>query len=291
MKLRDIFESPLASYDLHGDWSDREENLGPKTSGEIDSLSNAKNSFINKRDRVLATKPETKQRLGKLLVNGADYKFAIHIINDPRMLVFLDVLDYGRIDGSATGADMLKQMEASGGPARTIWNIITARKKDEITFILAHNEGGEVRHPLTPWIIMHRCAHALPYTGVHFERDFSTPIYNYIKKQFPGDDTWLASEVAQEIIWSLYTFKSGRERKMNDSEEEAMEVLTQYMVKGDLPFNKPITELVAKSIVNQPKWVDPNPEETQRLIEYRRQYVMGSMDDILRAAVGGVFVC
>lgn len=290
MRIFDLIEAPLASYDTHGDWSDREENVTYPVQTRPELPDGPKNSFLSKRDRILATKPETKERLKSMLFKGPEnYRYAIHVLNDPALIRFItEYLDFGRID---IGNPVLRELEADG--YKTLTNIVANRKANEITFVLTHNDGGDVRHPLTPWIIMHRCAHALPVNSSEVSKITGT-MFNRIRATMP--DHYLGYEVdaIRDFMRAIYTFKSGREGKVEDDTEEAAELMTQFMVRGEIIFNPAPERLTFKAGDDSGEtitWVDPDHEETQRMLDFRRQYIERQFKEILDDAIGGVYVC
>ena len=247
-----LAEAPLGNYELHGDWeNDRHvpvaviDGGGPitdpkSTPGDERSIDPKGNSFASRIDRALVRDPRTEDALRRslahlpltfhlLFLNGAE---GIRIAQG-----FLDSGNYtpGNEIDDALGTDMIKR-------------IASLRKEDpkSVIILLTHNEGGTVRHPLTPWMIVHRLAHASQYTFRHGRYSPSHP-HNSIEKcirhvascydvQSVQTDT-----TDEQVLLQLCTFRSARENMVNQTVglETGCELLTQYMMTGTTKMRAP----------------------------------------------------
>jgi hypothetical protein len=118
-----------------------------------------------------------------------------------------------------------------------------------ITALLIENEGAE-RLPLTPWILAHRVSHAILYAshttkiGVYAQElntMFSEFLYAMEKaliadgREMPmGGLTARANQVAKVVA----TFRSGRTGQLASAGEFMVEMMTQFIVRGEIVFNR-----------------------------------------------------
>ena len=243
MRLNELFgiqEAPLADFQLHGDWSDSKTHLAPaekpSSTWQWDK-DNGNNSFVSRVDRKMVQDISVQSRLRKMF-EVHDINFYVYLVNDPKMKFFYSNIDYGAVGDDP---ELLKMFPED--MRKTIEG-----RKDGIQVILTHNEGGEARHALTPWMISHRIAHSLtgagpgvaPFSIVTIKKRLLE-----IMQYYPEFDQYVNGSrrnlVASEFFRRICTFKSARDNeildgKNNDNFELFIDAITQYLVKGKVTF-------------------------------------------------------
>lgn len=288
MKIHQLFEAPIADISHYGDWSS--DNHGPSMeAGNNEMGAHGNDSFISKIDRRMAQDPKNLEILTRYFRSRKE-DFYIYFINDAEVgLNFFSNLDYGEIKPSDPEWDWFDKY--ADGDFRE--KVVERINDNSIQIILTHNDGGAVRHNLTPWMMVHRMAHAL-YQMVAGQYEYSVvnTLCRGMYETEEGEelpDWFIDGELDTEILKSMATFKSARDNNiLNDSILEIFcEMFTQYIVKGEVSYRKPADRLVvpseAVSVFRKDDW------ET-----YARWFCGEKSDEFERALAkckGGIFVC
>lgn len=156
MRHFEIFEAPLANYELYGDWSNDQHipnpvvNLNtPEVTDEY--ISQFSNSFVSAFDRTLIQKPETEKALKKFFKH-LPMPINVFFFNDAQALKIADqALDHGEFHFENLGYESEEDLIFGIFEKRLQERLKKLRSKKAITFVLTQNEGGSKRHPLTPW--------------------------------------------------------------------------------------------------------------------------------------------
>lgn len=255
MKLIELFgiqEAPLADFQLHGDWSDNRTHLAPKEKETSDwewNKDNGQNSFVSKVDRKMVQDISTQSRLTKLFAKH-DVDFYLYMVNTPEMEVFHRNIDFSEITP--------KNAHFNKFPEELQKTLASRFDAGGIQIVLTHNEGGKVRHALTPWMICHRMAHALLGQGGEsmtlvvnntqslveklLKASYDPNIQHAPKSPRRKWETENMSAVG-EFFRHICTFKSARDNDVlsddHDNFELFVDAFTQYFVKGQVTFNAP----------------------------------------------------
>lgn len=257
MRYREILEAPLDGYELHGDWSDQETHdpqpviTGDNApSAEYLRKTHKGNSFVSKFDRALIQKPETEAAVRRYF---ARFRLPIHLFflnAEDGLQIANHFIDFGDLENPE---EMNPDNRLRSTHAR-IWELlgpeiservrqIRAEQPDACVIILTHNEGGPKRHPLTPWMIVHRIAHATTSIGNVIETKYElqvvadaygislkhpTPIDHVIRMRF-------------EVSRAISTFRAARENNIlnNSPIEFGAELFTQLVIQGRIKFQLP----------------------------------------------------
>jgi hypothetical protein len=305
-RFMDLFEAPLADVSHYGDWSDTTSNHKPITgqdsTNDIGRNAFAKNSFVSKVDRTLATDPKNLDILKKKFEARAE-DFYLYFINDPKMLYFLKNVDYGEITLKQAAHEFPKPMTAK-------IEQVLENYPMSIQVVLAHNEGGEHRHALTPWTIAHRMVHALMSINGKIGRyNWQNEITStdrdleYIAKKYYDFHVAEGETAAGVMLMSLCTMASVRNNKilkLYDSGdyyyELKAEMFTQYILTGKITFKPAPTVLqYGDETLKHPRNEYPikpgTQADVQRMINQAREHYEGIFQTILKEARGKIVVC
>jgi len=187
---------------------------------------------------------------------------------------------------------------------------------EHITIIYTNNKGSE-KVPATGWTLAHRFGHALrrskgfmnnKHTSYGLlEKDvqeliskIAEKIYNHNVNvpRYDRKDYQRISKIKLEISHGLGIFKSARDKNLRNDSEFTNELVAQYIVTGDIIFNKELPNILAlKYAWGKPqgpykKHIKDESEkrEIEQLIsdyEYSIKYLI---EDMLSAAIGKIFV-
>ncbi len=302
MRYRDITEAPLGDYQLHGDWSNDRHVATPVIDGsgaivdpksppgaerEIDAKGN---SFASRFDRAMVQDPRTEAALRRSLVHLAP-TFHLLFLNGPEGLrIAQSYLDHGRHTPGddhvedALGSEMLGRLAA-----------LRDRDPQSIIVLLTHNEGGTARHLLTPWMIVHRLAHASQYL-FRYERmlptgDMQRPTTGeqilYQLSQCYDHGVVIEPRFEDEMLLQLCTFKAARDNTINDalSLEVGCELMTQYMMTKKVTLKLPETMKIGYShFPLKHRQVD----KAKRLIQELEDNLNASF---IQGMVGHTYIC
>jgi hypothetical protein len=228
IKLKTIIESlneaPIGDYEFR--------NVGPADS-------------FSKKDIDLISNPINIKKIRDFF-DKVDTKFNFYFINSktPEISDFIERFSYGR-----TSKDELKSK----------YNInIPEPKSDEITVVFVSNYGTNLV-ALTPWIIAHRISHVLtiePHISKIYSKIFrliETTLssifywnYSYVNAESTDDDdtmVWLFHSYKDEIVNQLYsklfTFKTAREKNLQQTNEYIHELFAQFIKSGTVEIKIP----------------------------------------------------
>lgn len=138
------------------------------------------------------------------------------------------------------------------------------KDKNSITIFMS-NEGRNIQHILTPWILAHRIAHCFSSTEYVFVNkvtgksmfnvynklmlNIENIIKNYLSSVDKNWDTLNGVDILSlkqdeftklnrsPIYQKVGTFKSARDLTVNGFEEFVHEIIAQYMITGKITFN------------------------------------------------------
>lgn len=113
-----------------------------------------------------------------------------------------------------------------------------------INVIFTNNEGSE-RFALTPWIAAHRTVHAL------FEKDIES--FKILTSLFHSlINSGYRSLLIDDRLAKLVNFKSAKLKKLTNNQEFIVELFTNYLLTGDVKFNRPELSQTVKSMIESP---------------------------------------
>lgn len=277
-RARKLTEAPLGGYELHGQgWEDTQHSEPARTSSKAGSPF-TKHSFVSKVDRVLARDPKTEAALRKMFSRVTQDVY-LYLVNSPEMELFMQNLDYGYIN---TKDDEFKLF-----PEELQKAVLSRDNGNSIQVILTHNEGGSKRHALTPWMIVHRMAHAV-LTG---NENFSTD--NLLDGLEKGYAFVRDQEDVAEIYRNVCTFGSARNNNILGDKagpqfnELNCELFTQFIVTGKVKFQMPPEVIVRGD--RELEMVDAHA--LQNVLSTAEQEITAWFEQLLGELTGCVFVC
>lgn len=295
MRYRDIMEAPLAGVEHHGDWSSDEHVNKPFRAGDPDGYQEIKrtgNSFLSRQDRRLVRDPATVAKLETTFARF-DTRFYVYFFNAPEMAFFLNNIDHGefRMDDSYALANF---------PAPFVHKIMGRRDSQTIQFILTNNDGGDVRHRLTPWMIVHRMVHGLIGEGgmdkadawVSEAKKLAGVIYGI------GEGLLEKSDATEMLLKAICTFRAAREDNiLHDLPLElVVEMMVQWIVTGKLVLKEaPETLLFAREfhimgrMEYEPKKATRIPSHAKAVSAFETRMVR-EFQKTLQDAKGRIFI-
>lgn len=295
MRYREITEAPLADYRTFGDWDNDHHEAKPQIDGEYgltpkrrEELVQNGNSFMSKIDRALIRKPETEAALRKAFAR-VPFSMYVYFLNDPAGIeMAIHHLDYG--PAYPTGNANSKVHAILGQEVMTEVRRVLAQDKKGLVFILTHNEGGAVRHPLTPWMIAHRMSHASGSTIS--TGDYHSLLYDMASAYVPegtDPDRYDIAAMARECC----TFKAARDNNMlnDDMGEHIAEIMAQYLMTGRARFALP-PRLRRSSDGGGDLTKDPEIlAHAQKAVAKMEEMINDKIDDHLHSLRGKILVC
>lgn len=273
MRLEDLMEAPLGAYELFGNWNTEEHEprsvVYPDSPDEDLPDGLGDNSFVSKFDRALIQDPKTEATLRRFL-KKIDMPIHVLFLNSRAGLeIAKDFLDYGEYDDERENSE---NMRALLGKALT--SRIASLRKDRkaLVVVLTHNEGGEKRHPMTPWMIVHRMAHACGADTLSLGVEFNAELMEL--KRLVGLNPLAA-------LKAINTFRAARENMMvGDVEVEvACELFTQYIVTGRVKFRVP---------QGTPQ---KNVATVERIVRSMEERLTELLDDYIKRLAGQTVIC
>jgi hypothetical protein len=186
---------------------------------------------------------------------------------------------------------------------------------DHITIIYTNNKGSE-KVPATGWTLAHRFGHALR----RMKGYSANPLYTDLEKT--------VNDLVEHIAFSIYerninrsnlgnnfnftakqelrrkaicnalgTFRSAREKNLRNSYEFINELIAQYVITGEIKFNKDYPQILATNYT----WGHPQgdykkhlpQDEMEDLIHYVRNKendIRYYIQELISNAVGGIYV-
>jgi hypothetical protein len=252
MRYHEITEAPLDGYELHGDWSDQETH-DPQPAIHADKTPSAHhlrqkygdNSFVSKFDRALIQKPETEAALRKVFARFNIPIYLFFLNSEAGRQIAVHYLDFGKLKNTTSltnpnsGHARMKDLLGPGIYSRI--REIHGAHPDACIIILTHNEGGDKRHPLTPWMIVHRIAHAYG-PGGNFLESKTTDLWAIadayrLTRESVHDIVGLRFDISRAIC----TFRAAREDNILDNSgvEIGAELFTQFVMQGRVKLQLP----------------------------------------------------
>lgn len=167
-------------------------------------------------------------------------------------------------------------------------------EENRITVIFTNNIGAE-KIPMNAWMIAHRLSHSLRsiFLFQQYLTDEITRDFNEIIKDIRANITLL------DLAYILGTTKSCRERNLLNFTEFIHELFAQYIITGDIKFNK----LQKKQIKNKKyAWGKPNftylhlnltdqdLAEINQMIEYHADKYKYNISSVLGTCLNKIFV-
>lgn len=193
MRWKEISEAPLADLGVYGD----KENAGSYTSGDLRAMHSP--VWLKK---VTAHFAKCPQRINIYLYNAPGNRY-------PK---FTNSTASGYGEGRI-GARNIPELENNLGIK------LPDRDREAINFIMLDNEGDD-KVGLTPWILVHRFAHAIVNGNTDVIPRLIS-VVNLYKKYLPY----------------LLTFRSARKNLITRDGEWVIEMVTQYIVKGHIEIS------------------------------------------------------
>lgn len=227
-----------------------------------------RNHGFNEVDRRIIQNPLIKEKLSKRL-GHLPYTVNMFFVNLPKASKHVEI---GLVDLEWVHNNLGEKIYDEVEP--------TAHKEGHINIIYTNNKGSE-KVPMTPWMMMHRMAHALArYDTKSFRsssemhrqfEDYSKAAQTllhvtadileaYNSEEFPRSEKELSGlhgyynptikrdkQLTMKALWSkLATFRSARQGNIRDYFEILNELFAQYMITGDIKFNEPPQIIVAQ---------------------------------------------
>jgi hypothetical protein len=287
MKIQNVLrEAPIQDLDHVGDFSKG-------------------SSFTDKRDRAIITHPASiqniKRKFGKVSTN-----INLLFVNTKEGRNFTEV---GKVDESWVKKNLGDQ----------VYNSLQKMNKDNALTVIFTNNKGDQKVPMTPWIMAHRIMHSLArpsmswtdrtarqYPGygdvadeiVRFIGAYVVPAYIGYDRRYPESYEALSRSnrkfqlLFKYLFHAIGTFRSARENKLRDWFEVINEIGAQYIITGDVKFNKLPKTIGPKGfgreyhLTNDDLMVD----QAEEAIESMGSYVKMKMDRLLKEAVGTIVV-
>lgn len=192
--------------------------------GNIDSIDMTSDGSFRDTDRKIIQSPKAQAKIRRVLAK----------VPQTIDLVFFD--SGAPVTNVIAHGDQIGGVFHRPGLAARWPHLPEPSSPDAITVILTHNEGAN-RVQLSPWIIMHRMAHAVTFSP---DSDYKNIIegmaYDLDEMVDVIRGGWGLSRLA--ITYYLGTMKSAREQNLNASEEIIMEWFAQYCVQGRITLNR-----------------------------------------------------
>jgi hypothetical protein len=251
---RFLLEAPIQDYKTYGDFS--------KSS-----------SFRNKTDRYLVSNPKvisyTKKAFSK-----TEHTFNLYFVNSKYANEHTEV---GEVD--------LKWVHDNLPDEKLIDDIAKNIDNDSINIIFTNNKGVE-RIPMTAWMMAHRIMHAVARKGGsrpswsvykeaadHIASATAHLLQYYNVKDYPSNDGRLTrADRNKQLLFlrfweQICTFKSARDRNLRDWFEIMNELGAQYIITGELKFNKAPSNITQKGYKNTFSY-SISPEDKEEVDDY-----------------------
>lgn len=153
-------------------------------------------------------------------------------------------------------ADYIDDLKSFSGPYRpndfkNTFGFLPPNYENSLNFVLVQNEGDE-RVPMTPWMLAHRIVHAL--LNEQTRGFYNSEYRGSFQRAFKRTQEAFAEVIDAAGIWNLNgavaqgermdklraevaTMKSAKLGKIKRPGEFYIELMTQYLLKGDFDFN------------------------------------------------------
>jgi hypothetical protein len=252
MHIIDLFEAPLGSYDVVGDFSER--------------------GSFQPSDRRIIQSDQTPPKVQHAFRNIPE---TIDLIFVPLVSKVGDVLALAeRIAGIWDHAGAERRLHRKLPPPST---------PDAIQMVYTNNEGSN-RIPLTPWIMAHRIGHAIAFA----EPQVFTNLYHTLRDvlSYVGD----ALDVRPlDIIYAIGTMKSVRQKRLNNTHEFVFELFSQYMITGSITFNH-FSEPLTIETADGPKSRDGLAAEANEMLDKIAAVLTKRFREMLASVKGKVVI-
>lgn len=198
---------------------------------------------------------------------------------------------------------------------------------NHITIIYLSNVGDD-KIPATSWILAHRFGHALGVVDRKFMAnpflekirkaidDLFNNISNFVYQKDMSVDysLWKRRELntgeteeqfahkmnqnnerlfnQHQLAMALGTFKSARDRRLSRTTEFINEIVAQYIITGRIVFNRNFMNVLdpEKTIGTQKQLSSDEQQHVNSYLTNMEKYLNGSMEKMLNAAIGEVFI-
>jgi hypothetical protein len=220
VKLKDLFEMPMAKLSLYGD----KKNPGSFTAGELSmiKLFTVKKRFHEKLTKipfdlyVYIVNNEALARIGQKYPEGS-------------LSLGKKGLSYnGSLEDTKDHNELEKILNAKGTLFAEIKKNKEANKK-AVHFVMGDNETSGDTIPPTPWILIHRLMHAAARPGMGFAFDVEDVFKTYY--------TTADQRKRRMIFGDVLGIRSLRIGKKIPLEELAAELFTKYLISGALELH------------------------------------------------------
>jgi len=224
MKIKDLLEAPIASFQTIGDFE--------------------KPGSMPAADRKLLSSPKAVKKIHDIF-SKTPYDFNLFFINYPGEKGNLKTtqsklgIKYGEVNLSK-----LQQINPE------LYHEIAKVKGNSISLIYIWNfdqKDLKNQHPLTAWIIAHRFAHALQFDKEQdtetrkIQDEVSNKFNEILKKAYNKTATFGWSDSFDnrniDLLMSVLTMKSARDKRLNSTFEFFPETFAQYLLTGRVKFN------------------------------------------------------
>jgi hypothetical protein len=297
-----LAEAPLAGYELYGNWDDDQTHYAKPVvnadSAVNDETTYDNNSFVSKFDRALIQKPESEAALKRYFAKFEMPVYVFFLNDDSGIDIARNYLDFGAV----FDPDSVKfPNHRNTGIWQALGKAITNRIGDvqsqhpnALIVILTHNEGGAKRHPMTPWMIVHRMAHAMiDRSNINFHSIYHSPMFA-IAEAYRGDPRTgghVEKDDIYEVLEAICTFRAAREGNILGGEqlEIVCELFTQYMVRGHVILELP--EFMTLGGKKLPRPTEDLHASAQSALRYIAEKVNEKFAKMIEHATGKVMVC
>jgi len=274
-------EAPIGDIEFHGDWS-------PK----------AKAHGWDKPSQGILTSQAGIQKIRKLW-DKTSYDFDLYMVR------------------SAPGKKAFETGEVSLEQLHDTLGINITPKKDHITAIYTNNIGAN-RVPTTAWTLAHRLGHALLignrdyYNRPKHMRLLVKEVYaclsevaqiaygvapNFEKYHYniaTPRPTPNYNKVLMNTAYAIGTFKSARDRNINNLTEFVLEIFAQYIIQGEVKFKRDLPPMLVTSNAwgkpNGPR-LQPNiQDDINEILAVKENDLTYTVDNILGANVNKIFI-
>lgn len=190
---------------------------------------------------------------------------------------------------------------------------------ENITIFYTNNTGSE-KVPATPWTLAHRFGHAVRLDKSQRQTHGINFYYQYMKddidkffvetiKDVYGRDLSRLDKYSPErrriekrFAETIGTFKSARKNNLRDIGEFQNELIAQYIITGDIKFNKQLPDIIPTryawgkpiGLYNQYREDTPENQEAKEDIEWQinafENTIKYDMELLFDSSIGKIFV-
>lgn len=251
--LNKLKEAPLADYQLVGDFS--------------------KPSRLKDADRKLVQHPVHIKKLENFF-SKCETDFKIIICNEAKT----------NFDGGAFGELKFNQKDwavETVGLTPDQFDNIFDYADGAITCIFTVNDSD---HPLTPWITAHRIGHMFDDANSEFITEHVTKKVSEAAKRYMKPPGTFFALSASEILKVILTSKAAREGKLGSSQEAAVELFAEYILRGKITLNPLPKE------INVQNYIFTLGQSSEEFDIYLARSIERIMDEVLNQMIGKVYL-